>query len=461
MTNWHPHLEGRPGPRYLAIAETIAEDVAGGRLAVGQRLPTHRDLAHALGVTVGTVSRAYGEATRRGLLTGEVGRGTFVREAAGKSSEFLLGASPEEVDLRLNLPPVAETPRLLSDTLRQMADGDDLGGLLRYNPGAGLAAHRRVLAEWCARRVAGAEAARITICSGAQHAMSVVFLALTRPGDVVLTEDLTYPGMKSLAEHLNLRLWGVSLDRHGVIPDALDRACRSTGASIFYGTPTLQNPTTSVAPEGRRREIAAIARRHDLSIVEDDINGILLEGAPPPLATMAPERTFFIDGVSKYLAPGLRVGYVLAPADRLGRLHAALRATTWMAAPLMVEVACRWLGDGTGERMAAWHRAEAGARRDLARRHLGDAIRRSHPGGYHAWMDLPDPWRAETFAAEARRRGVLVLPTETFAVGRGGSAEGVRLGLGAVPDRERLGAALECLNQILTGPPGEPAASFI
>ena len=95
MTNWTPDLSGRNGPRYRAIADALAEDVRGGRLAAGTRLPTHRDLAWRLKMTIGTVSRAYAEAERRGLVAGEVGRGTYVRRLAG-IAPIMPGDTPGE-----------------------------------------------------------------------------------------------------------------------------------------------------------------------------------------------------------------------------------------------------------------------------------------------------------------------------------------------------------------------------
>ncbi len=132
-------MEGRPGPRYRAIAEAIAEDAARGRLRPGSQLPTHRDLADRLGVTVGTITRAYAEAARRGIVTGEVGRGTFVRGVGTEPAAFRFASQAEAglIDMSVNLPPAPPDPAALAQALTTIAAYADLGTLLDYAPEGG------------------------------------------------------------------------------------------------------------------------------------------------------------------------------------------------------------------------------------------------------------------------------------------------------------------------------------
>ena len=293
MTIWQPSIGNRNGPRYLAIADALAEDVTAGVLEPGTRLPTHRDLAYRLGVTVGTVSRAYAEADRRGLISGEVGRGTFV----GNHSKASRLAVPSEesngvVDLSLNLPAYTSGDIELSRTLAEISRDGGLLPLLDYQPDVGLPHHRVAGAEWLAHLGVPAEANRIIVTNGAQHGMAVTFLAVARPGDVVLTEALTYPGMKELANQFGLRLHGVAMDGEGMRTDAFAEACRTLAPKALYTTPTLQNPTAVLMGEQRRREIVAIAREHNVTIVEDDVYGFLLGNErPPAMAELAPDIT--------------------------------------------------------------------------------------------------------------------------------------------------------------------------
>jgi DNA-binding transcriptional MocR family regulator len=460
VTTWIPDLRQRSGPRYLAIAEALAEDADTGRLAPGARLPTHRELADRLGVTVGTVTRAYAEAARRSLVSGEVGRGTFVRAPMARVSIAAPAAREDAgvVDLRSNLPPSVPgggEAATLARTLKALGRRKDLAGLLAYPPEGGARAHRAAGAEWVERSGLKATPERTLVSSGSQHGMTAVFAALMGPGDVVLAEALTYPGMKTLAGLLSLRLQGLAMDDQGLRPDAFAAACRARPPKALYCVPTLQNPTTSLMPEERRREIAAIARAHGVLIVEDDVHGRILEKAPRPLSAFAPELSVYLTGTSKVLAPGLRIGFIVAPEPLVQRIAAAIRGTTWMAAPLMAEIAARWIADGSAESILRRKRKEAAARQRLAARILPPQAR-GHPAAYHLWLHLPKPWRSEGFAEAARQRGVLVTPAAAFAIGRGPAPDAVRVCLGAARDISALERGLRTLAELLGAAP-EPA----
>lgn len=446
MTRWLPDLRGRRGPRYGAIVDALAEDVGSGALRAGDRLPTHRDLAERLGVTVGTVSRAYAEAARRGLVTGEVGRGTYVRA-------FEEGAPDDgPVDLGQNHPPEpAARPQraALLAALATLTARAEPGRLLDYPSAGGNAEDREAGAAWIARAGVPASPESVLVCTGSQHGLTVALATLLEPGDTLFCESLTYAGLKAVAGLLRLRLRGLALDGDGLRPDALEDACRDGAARALYLIPTLHNPTTAVMPEGRRREIAAVARAHGLAVVEDDVHGLLPVARPVPLATLAPERTCYLTSTSKTLAPGLRIAYLLAPAGIVARLEASLRATTWAVAPLTAAVASLWIRDGTADALLEARRREAVARQAIAAERLRGASLEARPEAYYLWLRLPERWRADAFAAEARARGVLVTPAEAFAVGRDAAPHAVRLCLGAVRSRESLARGLDVLAGLL------------
>jgi DNA-binding transcriptional MocR family regulator len=460
MTNWVPELDSAARPLYLAIARALASDIASGRVKPGTRLPTHRELADRLGVTVGTITRAYGEAMRSGLVFGEVGRGTFARGSRARA----LREAPSDssaIDLSVNVPPPplgVDEGQLLASTLAAFARRRDLANLMSYPTEGGALAQREAGAMLLQRCQLAATADRVLVSSGSQHAMTAVLSALARPGDVIATEHLTYQGVKALAHLLHLKLLGLPIDEHGITPDAFEAACRK-GVKILYCVPTLHNPTTAILPKTRRKELAAIARAHGAIIVEDDVYGLLLDEPRTPIASYAPECSIYLTGAAKILAPGLRVGFLLAPRPLLPQLTAAIRATTWVAAPLMVEIASSWIRDGTAERLIDGRRAEIVERHRIAVRVLREARVASHPNSLHLWLRMPPAWQSDAFSDAARRQGVSVAPRSQFAVGPSGAGpDAVRLSLGAARDRVELERGLQLIADQLSQSPAELAA---
>jgi DNA-binding transcriptional MocR family regulator len=459
MTIWAPDLTSRRGPTYLAIADALAADIQCGVLALGTRLPTHRELADTLHVTVGTITRAYGEAQRRNLISGEVGRGTFVGGMSRSDALFgrPLPLEPGLIDLSLNRAIQGLKGSDLAEALRSLAEAQDLDGLLDYQPDPGAPAHRAAAAAWLNGRGLTASPEHVVLTTGAQNAITAVLSCLTHPHDIVLTEALTYPGVKSAARLLHLRLEGLEMDEHGIVPAALERALRTTEARVLYTIPTLQNPTTRVMPLERRAALVEICRRYDATVIEDSVYSFLVEDAPPPLVRLAPERTYYLDSTSKLLGGGLRIGIVLAPPGQpvqqaAQRVAAQVRAASGIVTPLTAELARRWYEDGTAERLVVAQRAEARRRQDLAHRLLDPLPYAAHPHAPMIWLPLPEPWRMDDFVFQARNRGVAVTPGSVFTVGRAPAADAVRVCLGSIRE-ERLTQGLAILGDLLRQPP--------
>lgn len=464
MTEWDPSIAGRPGPRYAAIVRALEDALREGRLAPGDRLPPQRELAEALDVSLGTVTRAYSEARDRGLVEATVGRGTFVRpDAADGPGELGARVDRELVDLSLLVAPVLDEerwPGRLREAVAELARRPDLHDLLGYQRHEGAARHRRAAAEWLGRTGLDASPGDVLVAGGAQHAAVAALSVLTRPGDAVLAEELTTPGLKDAASWLHLRLHGLPSDEHGLLPDAFAGACRSGVARVLYTMPTYQNPTTRTMPGERRREIASVAREHGIAVVEDGVHALIAEEAPAPLAAHLPEHGYFLTSHSKTLSPSVRVGYLRAPAAAHEELRFALRATLWMASPLLAEIATAWIEDGTADRMVEGKRAEARARQAAAREALQGFDFEAGPASHHLWLRLPDPWRPPSFVEAARRRGVAVTSPNTFLAGQVTSPRAVRLCLGAARDRETLRRGLSVIRSLLEeGPGAAPRAS--
>jgi DNA-binding transcriptional MocR family regulator len=440
MTMWLPNLEGRRGPVYRAIADAIDADVERGTLRAGTRLPPHRDLADHLGVTVTTVTRAYTEAARRGLTSGHVGRGTFIR-----------GREPEEtdnglLDLSINvLMPDREVANLEVHVMRRRVL--PWTQLLGYAPKRGHLRHRQAMAAWLTYLGLPADPEHIVLTAGAQHGLATTFAALLKPGETMLVEDVTYSGVRLLSQQMQIKLRGVAMDGEGLKPEALEAACKTTRTSVLYCMPRLQNPTSAVMSEKRRRQIAAVAEKYRLTVIEDDTYGFL---SPErwPLARLLPHRTVFVTSLSKSLFPGLRLGCAVAPPAILDRIVGAVWASMITTSSIGADLLSGWIEDGTAARIADWKRHEGAARQAIAKRVLAGQRLQTHPASPHVWMALPPRWSSEGFVAHARARGVVLNASSEFAVGTE-LPKAVRLCLGTPRTRGTLEQALarvgECL----------------
>jgi DNA-binding transcriptional MocR family regulator len=407
-------------------------------------------------VTVGTVSRAYAEARKAGWVSGEVGRGTFILDRLAGRFPRPEREEDQTIDLSLNVPIESPAPDLAA-ALRALGGGKDVQSLLRYGPAAGSRADRLAAARVLEYHGLAVEPEQVILCAGAQHGIGVALDAVLRSGDCILAEELTYPAFRALAQARALRICPVAIDEGGIVPRALDVACRKARPKALYTLPTLHNPTTASLSGERRRALVEISRRHDLILIEDDIYRLLAPEAPPPLASFAPERTIYVTSLSKSFAPGLRVGYLVGPAAYRERLADAVWRSVWMLSPVATALATHWILRGELESIAAAKRREAAARQALAASILPRARTRAAKTSYHLWLSTGGRSSAEAFALQARARGVLVSPGSTFHLGSRPPPAAVRVSLSAAPNRSILSRALETLRQVLEGG-GTPAS---
>jgi DNA-binding transcriptional MocR family regulator len=448
---WNPTLP-KARPLYRSIVLALEADIASGRLTAGERLPTHRELAHSLDVTTGTVTKAYTEAERLGFLVSRVGRGTYVLQFPESATAD--DSEPKGlIDLSVNTVSIEPFNMVLNRVLGSLSRRKSLYGLLEYHPVPGLERHRSAGAKWLGLRGIKAPPERVILSNGAQEALMAVLATVTKPGDAVLTESLNYAGIKRIADLFRLDIRGVPTDEHGLRPDLLLAAAKGTKVGAILCSPTLHNPTNALMSAERRREIVAIATKLDAFIIEDDSYGHLSGDQTETLASMAPERCIYLCGTSKSIAPGLRIGYMLSPERLMGRVCEAMHATSWTSPSLMGEVATVLIEEKIAERFVSGHRAEAAERMSMARRILQFPQLPPPCPTYHLWLPLPEPWRANEFAAESRLGGVLVSPADHFAVDRSPSPHAVRISLGGVRERNRLAQGLQIISDTLARRP--------
>lgn len=434
-------------PLFAQVAAFLRERCRSGALAPGSRLPSARALAEELGVSRVTAEGAYAELEAEAFVERRRGSGTYVarrrgagraRAAAGEGeavepvpawqaelagrgglAEPGLGmgtaAAPGLVDLASGLSdpalfPAEDFRRALREVLA--FQGDEAFG---YGDPRGYLPFREAVARVLASRGVDARAEEILVTSGSQEALCLCALLARERGGPVLVETPTYAAALSLFRSLGLEVRGLDSDSGGPRLEALERALAGERPSLLYLMPNFRNPSGTSVEGPRRAALVALAERACLPILEDDYVGDLrFEGRDlPALAAYGgPGATLYAGTFSKMLAPGLRVGFLVARGPVYRRLL-ELKYSVSMAAPNLAQRAlAEILSVGSYERHLGRSRRAYRARRDAMLRGLaalppGYAAERPS-GGLFAWLRLPPGASASALAAAAAARGLLV-----------------------------------------------------
>lgn len=449
MDSWAPILVKGGKPRFQQLADAIATDIASGRLVAGERLPPQRQLAAQLGIDFTTVARGYNEARERGLVEGQVGRGTFI----SKQATNLKGHDPRreaDIDLTMNLPPETSDKDLLA---RMNAGLDAVSAnmidLLRYQSSTGGQVDKEAASSWLSLRGMVPSLDRVAITPGAHPTMVAILMRLTKPGDIVLSEAITYPGFLNIAARMGLTVVGLPTDGNGIHLDALSHHIEHYDPKALYLNPTLNNPTTHTIPLGRRQEIADVLSHHGLPLIEDDAYGFIPHSPPAPIAAFAPDLVWHIGGLAKCIGAGLRVAFTVAP-DRGAALDLAqnLKAISVMPSPLSMALATRWVADGTADSIRRFIRIETAARQDIAAEMLSEFSFSSDPNAFNIWLTLPEGRTRAEIIGQMVGTGIGFMPSDAFTVA-GDPPEAIRVCLGGQIGRESLQQGLALLAHLL------------
>lgn len=433
------------------LTETLAADIRSGKLPPGTPLPTHRQLAARHGVALASATKVYAQLKSRGLVVGETGRGTFVRDRP-QQREWDSGdearLSVSAVDLSFNHPTWPGQAELLRSMLRELAASGDLAALMHQQPPGGRLHERQIVAEFLAReRGIRVEAERVFLTNGSQQGLDIAARSLLRPHDLVAVDALTYPGFKMLAEIQGLTLRPAPCLADGPDLRALDALCSRHRIRAIYTMPTLHNPLGWVLTADQRSRLVEIARHHDCLLIEDAAYAYLAGKVPPALVTLAAERTIYVSSLSKSLASGLRFGYMVVPDSCVGRIKAAIRASYWSLPSVVTAMATRWMTSGTVARHEAVLRREARRRQTVAREVFAGMEMIAHPASLFLWLHLSEDLRMDRIATALAARGIAVSKAEAYATTRH-APHALRLGLSSVP-MEQLRAVLMQVREII------------
>ncbi len=432
---------------YLKLADTVAAEIANGALKPGDRLPPQRSFAYDRKIAVSTASRVYTELLRRGLVVGEVGRGTFVSGETRPGIALPTEPRGARIDLEVNYPILPTQSVMIARSLAGLERPEVLDLALRHSTTAGTQAARTISAEFLSREDWSPAADQLVFTANGRQCIAAALAAMVPSGGRCGVEALTYPFIKDIAARLNVTLVPLAMDENGVRPDAVQKAHREAHLSALYVQPTIQNPLGMTMPQARRADLLRVVEKLGLPVIEDTVYGFLDEETP--MAALAPDSCITLDSLSKKVAPGLALGFIVSPPRLRERIMAAVRSGGWTASGFAFAAGQRLMADGTVAELSRLKRIDAARRQQMAARYLAGFEVQANAKSYHLWLTLPQHWRSQTFVAAAARRDIALTPSTTFAVSPGHAPNAVRLALGA-PSTEQLDLALRTLSGMLT-----------
>jgi len=462
-TIWTPEPLPADQPKYMALVEAIERAIGDGALKPGDKLPPVRDLAWEMQVTPGTVARAYRIGVERGALEATVGRGTFVRESRPRDEGLMALTTPiqrpSQFDLRGNWAPAVGQDAVISAALRRMLDRDGPLPMTDYHRHGQDIRQREAVATWLKGGGLPATADRVVMTAGAhQAALTAILATARRPNPTILMEELAFIGLRDGAETVGIGVAPVEIDAEGVIPEAMEAACKRVRPSAILLSSARQNPTLATMSAGRREAVAEIARRHDLAIIEDDVYGWLAPERGPCFVDLAPDRTWYLTSFSKCVAAGLRAGFLLCPEggayDASRVLVRLSHHTPYLMTALVAELIESGDADAIRGRVAKEIAAREAAFRAAFAKHAPDAEFRSDPAVSFVWLPLPEDWRAAEVITACAAENVFIADGDGFAIAGAARLPGVRAALGgATPTAEDIGACATVIARVLARGP--------
>jgi len=447
---WNPKIIDTDKVLYVAIADAIERDINLGILKPSEKMPPQRSLAKTIGVNLTTISRAYKEAEKRGLISGAIGKGTYVSQNDKKNVTLpdVLSKDDEIIELGL-IGSVKVEGYDLAELLKAVAEDDSLESLLDYVPSQGITRHREAAAKWITQYGFEANPERIVICAGATHAINCCLMGIFEPGDRIAVDALTFTGFRNAAKLNHIKLEPVAMDSEGMIPESLENICKKMQIKGIYLMPNMQNPTATVMSIERKQAIADVILKYGLVLIEDDIYNFTNQSSQAALSTLVPDNGIFICGISKALFPGFRIGFAYVPERFLYRFTQAVANTIWMAAPICAEMVTRLIESGIAGEIVDKKNQIISHRLQLAKTAFQGFSYQAAEGSMFLWLSLPEGWSCSDFESAAFMNRIRVISAYKFYVGSQMPPNAVRISLGSVKNDEQLKRGLNTLLRIL------------
>lgn len=443
--SWKPQRSDLEKPYYISLAARLERDILEGRLPENTKLPPQRELADYLDLNLSTITRAYKLCELKGLLYAVTGKGTFVSPGISARDTFL-DKKGSVIEMGM-IKPFYECNQSIADAARQVLNDPKCAGLFEYSDPLGTKRQIDAALKWFRRLGIDADRKNILLSAGAQNALAIILISLFRAGDKIAVDAFTYTNFKGLANFLQIQLIAVDTDESGMSPGCLARLCKNMEIKGIYLMPTCSNPTSIFMPAQRRQEIAKVADRFGLLVIEDDIYSFLAPRDVNSFFAILPQQTVHVCSVSKSLCAGLRVALLAFP-DKYretlvtGMLHINLKTVS-----LNGEIFAQLVESGR-----AWDIIQT----KTALAEMRDAIFKSvfavpaadDIARFFYWLPLPGHLTSEEAELLALQKGIHILGSHRFAMQNEQKSSYIRVSVTSPDTEEELRRGLLLLKEI-------------
>jgi DNA-binding transcriptional MocR family regulator len=446
---WKPNLTNKKGPLYKALSDLLEEDIKNGVLKPGDKLPPQRELADYLDINLSTISRTFKLCEQKGLISGTIGKGTYISSDVNVNSTLLNPAKTKNLIEMGATHPIYEQNKHVVKFIENMLRKPNSHKFLEYSSPCGTLMQKSSGVKWLKKVKLNITEENILLASGGQNALCAILSSLFQPGDRIGTDPLIYSGLKTLAKMLGIQLVPIMQEMNEMSPLALRNYCKNNELKGIYLIPDHQNPTTHTMSLKTREEIAKIAKEYNIIIIEDGINSILSEIHSTPIASLAPKQTIYISSTSKALCPGLRISFIATPSIYKKALESALYNINVMVSPFNAEIVHQLINSSIADKIIKERKEKSIKMSNLADSLLKDYTLVGDKYCNFRWLLLPERWTGKIFETCAKNAGVQVYSAERFAVGNTPVPAAVRLSIAAPKNLDELEKGINILKSIL------------
>lgn len=451
---WEITFEKSDRKKYLYLIEYVVDCINTGKLKFGEPLPTQRQLSSKLGLSIGTITKAFNELERLGYISGEIGRGTFVKDFGLAYHDFLdldnAGLSrfnfghyktPEYVG------PAAQLA-LLSG-IHEAVQAQDFFFKLNDSFTGGTISQKEAAQSWLNLVGVNTHTDNLLISYSISHATSLAVSTFTKPYETVLVENYSNPVLHDQINFVHRKPKGVAIDKEGIIPEALESICKAEKPTLLITNPTINNPCTYTSTLTRKEHIAEVLSRYKVKVVEQGHLDHFAEHNPASYFQLIPSLGIYLSSLSAGVNNAVRMGMAVASKDHIKLMDAGIRSSVWMTSHLANEIACHLINSGKATEILKVKKSLAHWRNQKLSEILRPYSIEQDPFGFHAWLRLPEHWQSKAFTEFAFQHELLVRNSELFQVEAQTDSPYIRLSLGAIFSNDIFEEGLLKLNKLI------------